>query len=178
MFPTSSSSDLVGLQHRGEKFEEWVEEQQAGRKMLRAQHRRIRLCWCGPIMQHANILRAFLFMWGMMEWSTAHRNWQGRSTQSLHVALCVQAQGDRKHAIGKLWLKSVPAVWEVHGDLDVSDLWDVNTRDQRALAELCKKEDALVRQQRGALIVSAGSSFRKAAGFHQAGQGGQGGAVR
>ena len=40
-------------------------------------------------------------------------------------------------------------MWEVHGDLDVSDLWDVSTRDQRALTELRKKEDALARQQRG-----------------------------
>ena len=28
-------------------------------------------------------------------------------------------------------------------------MWDVGTRDQRALAELQKKEDALARQQRG-----------------------------
>ena len=67
------------------------------------------------------------------------------------VALCVQAQGDRKRAIDKPWLKSVPEVWEVSGGdaADVPELWDVSTRDQRALVELQKQEDALARQKRG-----------------------------
>ena len=74
-----------------------------------------------------------------------------KKSHSELVALCVQAQGDRKRAIDKPWLKSVPEVWEVTGGdaADIPELWDVGTRDQRALAELRKQEDVLARQQRG-----------------------------
>ena len=49
----------------------------------------------------------------------------------------MQTQRDRKRAIDKPWVKMV------------SEVWDVGTRDLRALEDLQKKEDALARQQRG-----------------------------
>ena len=100
--------------------------------------------------QRANILRAFLFMRG--DDGVEHGAQElAEKTHSELVALCVQAQRDRKQAIDKPWLKSVPEVWEVSGGdaADVPELWDIGTRDQRALAELQKQEDALARQKRG-----------------------------
>ena len=95
-----------------------------------------------------NILRIFLLVWG--------DDGVDRSVQDLAkmphehlVDLCVQTQRDRKRAINKPWVQTVPEVWEVRGDLDVPGIWDVGTRDLRALGELRKKEDALVRKTRG-----------------------------
>ena len=62
------------------------------------------------------------------------------------VGLCVQTQRDHKRAIDKLRVKTMSEVWEVRGDLDIPELWDVGTRDLRALKDLRKKEDAMARQ--------------------------------
>ena len=65
--------------------------------------------------------------------------------------MCVQAQQDRKRAIDKPWLSSVPTVWEVsEGDaVNIPELWDVGARDQKALKDLRREENALARQKRG-----------------------------
>ena len=64
--------------------------------------------------QRANILRAFLFMRGDDGVEHGAQELAEKSHSEL-VALCVQAQRDRKQAIDKPWLKSVPEVWAVSG---------------------------------------------------------------
>ena len=76
--------------------------------------------------QRANILRAFLFVWGDDGVDHSAQDLAEKSHAEL-VALCVQVQRDRKRAIDKPWVKSVPEVWEVRGELDVPDFWDVGT---------------------------------------------------
>ena len=98
--------------------------------------------------QRVNILRAFLFVWGDDGVDHSAQDLAKMSHEQL-VGLCVQTQRDRKGAIDKPWVKTVSEVWEVRGDLDILELWDVGTRDLRALEDLQKKEDALARQQRG-----------------------------
>ena len=74
--------------------------------------------------QRVNILRAFLFMRG--DDGVEHGAEElAKKTHAELVVLCVQAQQDRKRAIDKPWLSSVPTVWEVsEGDsVDIPELW-------------------------------------------------------
>ena len=98
--------------------------------------------------QRVNILRAFLFVWGDDGVDHSAQDLAAMSHAQL-VELCVQIQRDRKCAVDKPWVKTVPEVWGVRGDLDIPELWDVGTRDRKALEELRKKEDALARQRKG-----------------------------
>ena len=80
----------------------------------------------------------------MMAWITVLQDLAKMSHEQL-VALCVQKQQDRKKAIDKPWVVSVSEGVGGGVDEDIMEMWDVGTRDLRALEDLKKKEDELVK---------------------------------
>ena len=99
--------------------------------------------------QRANILRGFLFVWGDDGIDHSAADLEKMDHEQL-VALCVQKQQDPKKAIDKPWVVSVSeGCWDGGVDEDIMEMWDVGTRDLRALEELRAAEDELVKQRKG-----------------------------
>ena len=99
--------------------------------------------------QRPNILRGFLFVWGDDGVDHSAADLEKMSHEQL-VDLCVQKQQDREKAIDKPWVVSVSeSCWSGGVDEDIMAMWDVSTRDLRALEDLKVKEHELVKKRRG-----------------------------
>ena len=128
-----TSSDLVGPEHRGEKFREMGGDGPSASADIRGptDENPFALKWDD---QRANILRAFLFMRG--DDGVEHGAEElAKKTHSELVDLCVQAQRDRKRAIDKPWLMSVKFL--------VTEEYLKTEGTQRALAEPTSSEPTI-----------------------------------